>query len=199
MPKRSYLLVLLAVSQFLAGCAGTPKPQLTPIGEVIPADVSLAGRWQLQGTGDKASREIRNAEHSAAGGLDDVIAPARRERGGNSGRGKKGPSVHVFLETGSRLKITQNAYGLFISFDRSVVEEYRYREHRVISVGPIEAERISGWRDGHYEIQTLDEEGALLTETYALEQDGQVLVRTIMIEYKDKQTLSVRQLFDRLD
>jgi len=199
MPKRAYLLVILAVSQFLAGCAGTPEPRLMPIGEAIPAGVGLAGRWQLQGTGDKAARQIRNAEHGAAGGLDDVIAPARRERGGNPGRGKKGTSVHVFLETGSRLKITQNDYALFISFDRSVVEEYGFREHRMISVGPIEAERISGWRDGHYEIQTLGEEGALLTESYALEQDGQVLVRAITIEYKEEQTLSVRQSFDRID
>jgi len=199
MPKRAYLLVILAVSQFLAGCAGTPQPQLTPIGEVIPADVSFAGRWQQQDPGNEAATKIRNAEQSAAGGLDDVVAAARRDRGSDSGRGKKGPSVHVFLETGSRLKITQNAYGLFISFDRSVVEEYRYGEHRMISVGPIGAERVSGWRDGHYEIQTLGEEGGFLTETYALEQDGQVLVRTIMIKHKEEQTLSVRQLFDRLE
>ena len=199
MPKRTTVLSALAVALCLSGCAGTPEPRLTSIGGAIPADVSFDGRWQLQGTGDEAAREIRSAEQSAAGGLEDVVAPARRERSGKSGRGRNGPSVHVFLETGTRLKITQTAYGLFISFDRSIVEEYRFGEHRMISVGPIEAERVSGWRGGYYEIQTLGEEDGFLTETYALEQDGQVLVRTIKIEYKEEQTLSVRQLFDRVE
>jgi hypothetical protein len=182
----------------LAACVTQPRPQLTPVGDVIPAGVSLAGRWQLQAEKDDAERRIRAAEHKSSGGLEDVVAPARRDRSRNR-RGADGPSVYVFLRTGSKLKVTQTPYALFISFDRSVVEEYRFREHRLINVGPIEADRASGWQDGRYVIQTLDSEGALLQETYTLDAGGEALVRTVSVVYDDEEILSLRQAFDRLD
>ena len=189
---------LVFASLALAACVTQPRPQLTPVGDVIPAGVSLAGRWQLQAEKDDAERRIRAAEHKSSGGLEDVVAPARRDRSRNR-RGADGPSVYVFLRTGSKLKVTQTPYALFISFDRSVVEEYRFREHRLINVGPIEADRASGWQDGRYVIQTLDSEGALLQETYTLDAGGEALVRTVSVVYDDEEILSLRQAFDRLD
>jgi len=178
--------ILLLLPLLLTACGGTPMPQLTPVGDVIPAGISLEGRWQL--------REDGPAGQPATGGLDVMGTPDRRKRGRRS---DDGPSVHMFLETGSKLKITQTVHGLFISFDRSVVEEYRFREHRRINVGPIDADRVSGWADGRYVIQTLDRQSALLTETYALQDDGLRLVRTVTIVYKEQETLSLRQVFDR--
>jgi hypothetical protein len=187
---------LVLASLALAGCGMQGRPQLTPVGDVIPAGVTLAGRWQLRADGDEAERRIRESEHKSSGGMEDVVAPARRDR---SRRGADGPSVYVFLRTGNTLKITQTPYGLFISFDRSVVEEYRFREHRPVNVGPIEADRASGWQDGKYLIRTLDSEGTLLQETYALEAGGEVLVRSVSVVYGEEETLSLRQVFDRLD
>ncbi len=174
---------LAIVSFVLSACAGSPPPRLTPVGDVIPAGVSLEGRWQLRAGADDAERRIRKAEYRSSGGR----------------RGADEPSVYVFLRIGERLKITQTPYALFVSFDRSVVEEYRFREHRLISVGPIEADRASGWVDGKYVIQTLDSEGAVLEETYALEQGGDALVRTVSINYDNEQVLSLRQLYGRVD
>lgn len=188
--------ILAVASLALAGCAMQPRPQLTPIGDAIPAGVSLAGRWQLLEEDDSAQR-IREAEYKSGGGIEDAVTPAKRDRG-RSQRGPGGPSVYVFLRTGRKLKITQTPDGLFISFDRSVVEEYRFREHRPVNVGPIEADRASGWQDGRYVIQTLDGEGALLQETYALGEGGAVLVRTVSIVYNDEQILSLAQAFERL-
>lgn len=181
----------------LASCGGTPEPRLEPVGDVIPAGTSLAGRWALREAGDDSAQRIRDAGDKAMGRVEDAIAPTRRERG-RSKNSKDSPSVYVFLETGRDLKITQTEEGLFISFDRSVVEEYRFREHRGVRVGPLEAERASGWIDGRYVILTADQEGALLTETYAILEGGDVLERTITIEYKDEQSLFVRQLFGRV-
>ena len=178
----------------LAGCAGTKELRLAPITDAIPADVSIAGVWLLRDDGDDAARQVRQAEQDAAGRVSDAIAPARR----SDRKPKDSASVHVFLETGRRLKITQTVDGLFVSFDRSVVEEYRFREQRFISIGPIEVERVSGWRDDHYVILTLDEQGALLTETYRLI-DEDTLERTMQILYKEKEQLYARQLFDRAD
>ena len=174
------LTVLLLL---LSACAGSGPPQLTPVGDVIPAGVSLEGRWKLQGGAGDAERRIRMAEYRSSG----------RQRGAD------GPYVYVFLRTGDRLKITQTPYALFVSFDRSVVEEYRFREHRLVNVGPIEADRVSGWVEGKYIIQTLDSDGALLQESYALEAGGDVLVRTVTVTYRNEAVLSLQQAYDRLD
>lgn len=167
-------------------------PLLAPVGEVIPEGISLEGRWHLRVSGDEP--DARAGQPAADG----VIVPDRRNRGRQSWQPKDGPSVHVFLETGSDLKVTQTDYGLFISFDRSVVEEYRFREHRRVNVGPIEADRVSGWADGRYVIQTLDVQGALLTETYSLQDGGRQLVRTASIVHKEREILSLQQIFDRV-
>lgn len=173
---------LLFVSLVLAACAGSGPPRLEPVGDVIPVGVNFDGLWQLRGSPGDAERRIRRSEYRSSG-----------KRGADS------PSVYVFLRTGSRLKITQTPYALFVSFDRSVVEEYRFREHRRVSVGPIEADRASGWVDGRYVIRTLDGDSALLEEGYALEASGDVLVRTVAITYRNLEVLSLRQVFDRLE
>ena len=173
---------LMFLSFMVAACAGAGPPRLEPVGDVIPVGVSLEGRWQLRGSSDDAERRIRRSEYRSSG-----------KRGADS------PSVYVFLRTGSRLKISQTPYALFISFDRSVVEEYRFREHRRVNVGPIEADRASGWFDGAYVIRTLDSEGTLLEEGYALESPDGALVRTVSITHRNEKILSLRQEYDRLE
>ena len=181
MSKIAWSLAFLSL--VLSACAGSAPPRLTPIGDVIPAGVSLEGRWQLRAGTDSADARIRNAEYRSGGGR----------------RGADGPSVYVFLRTGARLKITQTPYALFVSFDRSVVEEYRFREHRFVNVGPIEADRTSGWAENKYVIKTLDGEGALLEESYALEPGGDALVRIVSIDYDNEKPLSLRQIYDRVE
>ena len=175
--------ILIVVLLLLSACAGSGPPQLAPVGDVIPAGVSLEGRWKLQGGASDAEKRIRRAEYRSSGGR----------------HGADGPAVFVFLRTGERLKISQTPYALFVSFDRSVVEEYRFREHRLVSVGPIAADRVSGWSGGRYVIRTLDSDGALLEESYALEAGGDMLVRTVTITYSRDTLLSLRQVYDRLD
>ena len=190
-------LVYFAIISVIFSACGTPKPKLTPIDQAIPAGISFAGQWISQDTGDDSRRQIREAGQRAAGRIEDALSPTRQQSS-RSRNAKDTPSVQVFLETGRNLKITQTVDGLFVSFDRSVVEEYRFREHRTVNVGPIEAERVSGWRNGTYEILTIDEQGALLTDKYVLLEDGEVLERSFSIVYKEEELLSVRQLFDRV-
>jgi hypothetical protein len=106
--------------------------------------------------------------------------------------------VHVFLETGKALKVTQTDSGLFFSFDRSVVEEYRFGENREISVGAISAARASGWDGRTYVIETLDEEGAKLIETYRMERGGSILLRTMEIVHRNVKKLSREQVLNRV-
>ena len=75
--------------------------------------------WELSDDGD-AARKVREAEQRVAGSVEDALAPSREEK---PRRSRDKTSVHVFLETGRKLKITQTNDGLFVSFDRSVVEE----------------------------------------------------------------------------
>ena len=105
--------------------------------------------------------------------------------------------AQVFLETGVNVKITQTADGLFISYDRSVVEEYLFGEHRLATVGPVRAERASGWQGDAYVVDTLDEDGVLLRERWHLDEAGAVLRREVEFSEEGEVVYSVTQTFDR--
>jgi hypothetical protein len=107
-------------------------------------------------------------------------------------------AVHVFLKTGKTLKLTQTVSALFISFDRSVVEEYRFGENRDISIGEITAERASGWENNAYLIETLDDDNAKLIDTYRLEDAGEHLVRTMVIYHRSRKLIDLRVDYDRV-
>ena len=115
----------------------------------MPAGVDLSGLWQLRDDSRDTVARIDRAGVEAAGGLEEIDVARQRNPERSRRRSSDGTLVHVFLETGSRLKITQTGYGLFISFDRAIVEEYRFGEKRQISVGPVTADRVSGW-EGEY-------------------------------------------------
>jgi len=117
---------------------------------------------------------------------------------GTHPRGARELLVHVFLETGKSLKITQTEAGIFVSFDRSVVEEYRFGENREISVGAISAERVSGWEGATYVVETLDEEGAKLVEVYRLQDNNRRLQRTIEIWKRNEKKLALVQEFSQV-
>jgi len=110
-----------------------------------------------------------------------------------------GGVVHVFLETGELLKITQTADGLFISFDRSIVEEFRFGEHRMISIGEVQAQRVTGWEGQQLIVETLDKHGVKLTDRFQLVDGGQTLRRDITLRSKKKEEQSVTQEFDRVE
>lgn len=104
----------------------------------------------------------------------------------------------MFLEVGQALKITQTPHGLFISFDRSVVKEYRFGENRVANIGEVEAQRVTGWEGDTLVIETLDRNNMKLTERFRLIEDARVLERTIILRSKEMQEETIVQLFDRV-
>lgn len=124
--------------------------------------------------------------------MGDTTRPKSRRRSS-----RRSSSVHLFLETGKALKVTQTDHGFFVSVDRSVVVEFKFGENRIVSVGPIEAQRVSGWQGSAYIVETLDEEGAVLREEWRLDDSGNVLLRDISIVERNKETLKLRQEFDR--
>jgi len=188
-------LALLLACVVLAACAS--RPELISKSAVVPAGIDLSGQWRLRaGSG--------STPPPAAGGELTIRIPpkdsrantGRRPPGGSSGR-SSGSAVHVFLETGDSLKISQTAHGLFISFDRAVVEEYTFGENRVVSIGPIEAQRVSGWLEGAFVVETMDAQGSVLTESWRLHEGGNVLVREISVTKNDREQFSSQQRFDR--
>ena len=174
----------------LGGCAS--KPVLTALSAPAPPTIDLSGLWTLRSDSDAALRRKGSGEQLI------MIPPETRSRGEvrrRPSRRSSEPAVRVFLETGEALKITQTAHGLFISYDRAIVEEYTFGENRMVSVGPIEAQRVSGWENEVFVVRTLDEGGAILTESWRLE--GDMLVRDIAIRRGDSEHLFARQRFDR--
>ncbi len=168
MPRLNVAFLLATVFTCAMLCACSGREVLLSKPATVPVGLDLSGNWVISGSSGSSQRDVREL------------------------------SVHVFLEMGHTLKVTQTDSGLFFSFDRSVVEEYRFGENREVNVGPISAERVSGWEGDAYVIETLDENGAKLVDTYRLQSEGSVLQRTMLIWYRNKKKLALEQIFDRV-
>jgi hypothetical protein len=88
---------------------------------------------------------------------------------------------------------------LFISFDRAVVEEFRFGEYRIVNVGPIEAQRTTGWEGNQLVVETLDKNRMKLIDRFELVQGGDVLERNITFRSGEGATETIVQRFDRRD
>ena len=183
------MLALLALL-LLAACSSPPV--LISKSAAVPVGVDLSGFWHLIDGGP--SRRMENAEGIGEEPID-LKSTQRARRKQSSG----GASAHVFLQYGLNLKLTQTAYGLFISYDRSVVEEFTFGENRMVEIGPIEALRVSGWEGDSFVVVTLDDSGTTLSEAWSLEQNGSELVRDIRISKGDREKFVEQQRFERQD
>jgi len=191
--------ILLGVVS-LSGCGS--KPVLVSKHAGVPVGVDLGGHWLVRdaspanrqpapGAGEGTRSPTTESQRSEQGQRQGQRPPSR-SRGGSI----SGSSVRVFLEFGESLKITQTFFGLFISYDRSVVEEYTYGENRIVTIGPIEATRVSGWDGQSFVVETLDDSGSILYETWHLNETGKVLIRDIRISKGETDNFVRQQVFD---
>lgn len=194
--KTPYLSMLTALSALLIASCAAP-PELLPRSAANPAGIDLSGSWELRV--EPGAAQVRPERDEELIRLPPATSRRRQQlavrapRGGSS----KGPSVHLFIETGKALKITQTQHGLFVSFDRAVVEEFTFGENRVVSLGPVEAQRVSGWEGPVFVVETMGEKGATLKETWALDAAGDQLVREIGIVDGEERLFFRREVFDR--
>jgi hypothetical protein len=127
----------------------------------------------------------------------DVFMPRRNATNSRPPRRVSGGLAHVFLKDGRSLKVTQTPSAIFISFDRAVVEEFRFGENREITMGEVIAQRVSGWEGAEYVVETLGPNGMKLTESLRLADERQTLIRTITFRSKEKEAISVVETFAR--
>jgi hypothetical protein len=184
-------LVLMLAAILVAGCVA--PPQLTPRPGGNPLQVDLSGQWRLRDAGERAASEEKTIRIPPPTGTGRQTY--RRLRTHESP--PAGAAVGVFLQSGKLLKVTQTDYGLFFSFDRAIVEEYNFGENRKVNVGPIEAQRVSGWQGRTFVAETMDEDGNVLTESWRLEEGGSLLVRDIAIGDASGTEFAVQQAFSR--
>jgi hypothetical protein len=193
-------LASLAAAALLVGCA---KPEIL-LGRPaeVPVGVDLSGMWQLRADDSDGARRMRAAIR-ATDGVDDreIFSGPDRQQSGygtrRSDRRVKGGLVHVFLETGKSLKVTQTQFGLFISFDRAIVEEFRFGENRMINVGEVQAQRVTGWEGEVLVVETLDRNRMKLTERIRLVDNGAGLERRIILRSAKGEEETLIQRFDR--
>ena len=183
-----------------AGCAA--PEMLPPRDGTVPAGIDFSGTWQIVSDQRADQQRLRQAIRRTDGISDDDLfrrpdhdSTDRNRRSGSSSI--KGGLVFVFLETGSSLQVTQTEHGLFISFDRSVVEEYRFGENRIISVGEVQAQRVTGWEGNQLVVETLDKNSMKMTERIELVNSGNTLERTITFRSKEGDEETVVQRFER--
>lgn len=195
-----WLRIGLMLCIWLVACAAPEV--LEPRDGAVPPGVDLSGNWVLREIPPAERRRIAEAIRKTDG-VDDSEVFGRTQQNRSRSRGRsgsfKGGLVYVFLETGSALKVTQTPHGLFISFDRSVVEEFRFGENRTVSVGEVEARRVTGWEANQLVVETLDKNGMKLTERFQLLDSGDVLQRQITFRSKKLEEETVVQEFDRVD
>lgn len=196
---RAASLCLLAAACLLAACGG--REVLLPKSGANPAAIDFSGLWRLRADADADQRKLDAAIRNTDGvDSDEILRSSQLEqygRGSSRSRRDVGGLVHVFLQSGEELKITQTGTALFISFDRAVVEEFRFGEHRQVQVGPVLAVRVSGWEGTEYVVETLDESGMKLTERLAFGADRNVLRRTIVLRGRNMEAETIVQTFDR--
>ena len=185
----SRLLTIFTLFGFLAIAGCGSEPTLETKNPAVPVGVDLSGNWELRG-------HARGSGRPNAGSDDSLIVLSRNKRTSQQ-RSSGGASAHVFLEFGTKLKVTQTHYSLFISYDRSVVEEYSFGENREVTIGPIEARRVSGWDADAFVVETLDDTSTTLFETWRLTENDDVLVRDIRISQNEKVSFEHQQVFDR--
>ena len=182
----SYWSALLSLF-LLAACAS--EPLLLAKNATVPEGVDLSGRWIV--------RADSNGQRSRAENGQERLKPTSRSQRSRRQRPTPGASVQVFIEYGRSLKITQTDFGIFISYDRSIVEEFTFGENRTVSVGPIEAMRVSGWDENAFVVETLDETRTTLYESWYLDADDAVLIRDIRVSKNEADSFSLQQVFDR--
>ncbi|MFT5500037.1 MAG: hypothetical protein ACI88G_000163 [Woeseiaceae bacterium] len=194
------LPTIFAIALLLLTACGTSEV-LEPIDGTVPSGIDLSGNWLMRDPNVADQQRVNDAIRKTDGMKDDdfSVKPNSNRSRQSKSRKNKGGLVHVFLETGTALKVTQTAHGVFVSFDRSVVEEYRFGESRIISVGQVEAQRVTGWKDDRLVIETLDKNSMKLTENYRVIDGGQTLERTIIFRSRDLQEETIIQEFDRTD
>jgi hypothetical protein len=183
-------------------CACAAREILVPKSGAAPAGVDLSGTWRLRKDPGAGQQRINEAIRRTDGVDDRVILRPpdpqnERNRVTSGSRRNPGGLVHVFLETGTTLKVTQTPEGLFLSFDRAVVVEYRFGENREVGVGPVVADRVSGWEGREYVAETLDQNNMKLTERFALV-NHHTLQRTIVFRSKNNEEETIVQTFDRV-
>lgn len=193
------IAICLLTAAVVAGCS---KPEiLDPIDGTVPANVDLSGTWQIRSDLADEQRRLQAAIRKTDGVRDSTLRsePVSSELSRASQRpGKfKGGLVDVFLETGSILKVTQTDHALFISFDRSVVEEFRFGENRIVSVGQVQAQRVTGWEGSTLVVETLDKNRMKLTERFSLLDAGGTLQREITFRSKQLEEVTIVQAFTR--
>jgi len=158
--------------------------------------IDLSGNWVLRQESGRPTGPPGAEEQTILIPRRTNTQMQRAPRGPEDSR-RDGSVIHVFLESGESVKITQTLHGIFISFDRAVVEEFTFGENRIVSVGPIEAQRVSGWDADDFIAETMDESGTVLTERWSLAEEGSVLRREISVVRKETVMLSIMQVFDR--
>jgi len=195
------LQICLVLCLTLGACA---KPEiLEPRDGTVPAGTDLSGNWIMREIPPEERRRLADAINKTDGVADNKVfrrqQPSRSRNRRSSGVSVEGGLVYVFLETGTALKVTQTPHALFISFDRSVVEEFRFGENRIVSVGQVEAQRVTGWEGRQLVVETLGRKRMKLTERFRLTDSGKTLQRQITFRSRKLEEETIVQEFDRAD
>lgn len=187
MPQARHGIVFALL--LLAGCGS--QPPLEPRPGSAPAGIDFAGDWLVESEEGVPLTGIAAPEQT-------IVVPTRdAQRRPPRPRRDETADVRVFLEAGTRVRITQTPYTLFFAYDRAIVEEYTFGENRLVQVGPVEAQRVSGWDGEVFIVETQGRDGSLLTERWRFDVGRDRLLRDVALAKGGTVSLRTRQVLFR--
>lgn len=187
MPLARHGIVLALL--LLAGCGSQPPLEARP--GPVPAGIDFSGDWLVESEEGVPLTGVAAPEQTIR------VPPRDARRRPPSPRGEVTADVRVFLEAGTRVRITQTPYTLFFAYDRAIVEEYTFGENRLVAVGPVAAQRVSGWEGEVFIVETQGKDGSLLTERWRFDAQRDRLLRDVALAKGGTVRLRTKQVLFR--
>lgn len=215
-------VLLVGLTILAAGCASTK------VSETPPTGVDLSGTWLLnqelsadtEGAIEHAMTQARRSgsnagERGGARGGKGGGGPGAGAGGSGGQRGSRSESQGQGQGRGSRERLDVLVAELSPSTDQVTIEqtaselivvygtqwEYRHQfgQELTLSVAGIDGERLSGWQEQQYVVETKTENGSTVTEYFRLAPDDNQLQITLTLEAKRlPDPISVTRVYDRV-
>lgn len=208
-------IVTLAV--LLAACASTQ------VSSAPSQPVNLSGTWTLNedlsedpaailssaaSSSRSGARSGRRgggggpgAGRGGGGGRSGPPGGGRRGSGGAAGGSRRGPVAEIIDDVTpaeDTLTIEQSEDKLRMKYGERDSAYHGFDTSRFVQLAGQDAERLSGWQDRDFIVETSNEDGLTVTERFAVSEDGQRLTQTVEIEAdRIPAPVSITRVFDR--
>lgn len=209
---------------FMTGCASTKVSDIPPSDVDLSGTWALNQQLSAdtQGAIDYAMPEARGARSNSrgsggmrggnGGGMRGGMGGGGADGGGRRGSKRSGANARQTAEPRERLDvlvaelspstdqivIEQSATELIVDYGTQRQYRHLFGEGLAVSVAGYEGERLSGWQEHEYVVETKTENGSTVSERFSVSPDGSQLRITLTLESERlADPINVTRVYDR--